>query len=609
MKFLCPNCKAKYQISDEKIAGRTLKMDCRRCNHPIVIRGNKRPSQSSASISSPSRRPGSSHVGPSPARSSRSALGSDFRRQASAAPAPQKQPTALDQWHIAINDVPVGPMKRDEVDKKMASRAITGESLCWREGFDDWRPVKKVPELAAMLRRHQSRPAAPPPPKPAFPSPSRPLNRGPVRPARPPAGRLPSSPRTGAQSAAARAVPAAPPPSNVVPIGGRLGASAAPAFDDIPHNDEFEDEEPTRVGTSIEFDELERQMKAEEDRASGAMAKAAEAAPVPAPPAGLLAPEEDAFDPFASQAGQPAPAAAPAAPVPPPDQPDPFAAPPAALAAPAVPAEAQEVPERRRRAIPLGAWIAIAGAMAFGVALAVMVGTHLLTQPTEVTTATPTPPEPQATDTTPPAPELEVPEETPEQPEETPEETPEATDEGGGQTPTAPRNGTGRRGRTGGSTTTTTGGGRGASTTGSARPSPNLTEAQRAALARAGEADEGGGPANLGPARDVLGEGGGSNSARSELTGDQIRSVVTRNRSGVQRCYETEARRAGGAPTVRINAQVTIGASGTVQRVNAQGGSFGNLGTCIERVVRRWRFPRSSGTTSTSIPFVFSGQD
>ena len=41
MKFLCPNCKAKYQISDEKIAGRTLKMDCRRCNHPIVIRGDK----------------------------------------------------------------------------------------------------------------------------------------------------------------------------------------------------------------------------------------------------------------------------------------------------------------------------------------------------------------------------------------------------------------------------------------------------------------------------------------------------------------------------------------------------------------------------------------
>src|SRR6478736_5621873 len=41
MKFLCSNCKAKYQIPDEKIAGRTLKMDCRRCNTPITIRGDQ----------------------------------------------------------------------------------------------------------------------------------------------------------------------------------------------------------------------------------------------------------------------------------------------------------------------------------------------------------------------------------------------------------------------------------------------------------------------------------------------------------------------------------------------------------------------------------------
>ena len=39
MKFLCDNCKAKYQIPDEKIRGRTLKMKCRKCEHPILIKG------------------------------------------------------------------------------------------------------------------------------------------------------------------------------------------------------------------------------------------------------------------------------------------------------------------------------------------------------------------------------------------------------------------------------------------------------------------------------------------------------------------------------------------------------------------------------------------
>ena len=40
MKFLCPNCKAKYQIADEKVSGRTLRMDCRRCGQNITIRAD-----------------------------------------------------------------------------------------------------------------------------------------------------------------------------------------------------------------------------------------------------------------------------------------------------------------------------------------------------------------------------------------------------------------------------------------------------------------------------------------------------------------------------------------------------------------------------------------
>src|SRR5262249_42315902 len=37
MKFLCDNCKAKYQIGDEKVAGKTVRMKCRRCGHAIVV--------------------------------------------------------------------------------------------------------------------------------------------------------------------------------------------------------------------------------------------------------------------------------------------------------------------------------------------------------------------------------------------------------------------------------------------------------------------------------------------------------------------------------------------------------------------------------------------
>jgi hypothetical protein len=63
-------------------------------------------------------------------------------------------------WHAAIQDVPVGPMTRDELARKIESGAVTPESLCWREGMDDWRPLGDLAELQSLLRR-------PAPPRPS----------------------------------------------------------------------------------------------------------------------------------------------------------------------------------------------------------------------------------------------------------------------------------------------------------------------------------------------------------------------------------------------------------------------------------------------------------
>ncbi|HEX5100188.1 MAG TPA: GYF domain-containing protein, partial [Polyangiaceae bacterium] len=37
MKFLCPSCKAKYQIADEKVSGRSVRMKCRKCGFVIPL--------------------------------------------------------------------------------------------------------------------------------------------------------------------------------------------------------------------------------------------------------------------------------------------------------------------------------------------------------------------------------------------------------------------------------------------------------------------------------------------------------------------------------------------------------------------------------------------
>src|SRR5262245_8996062 len=63
MKFLCENCKEKYQIADEKVVGRTVKMKCRKCGHMIQLEA------SVTETSVASRLPAEGHMsaaGPSP---------------------------------------------------------------------------------------------------------------------------------------------------------------------------------------------------------------------------------------------------------------------------------------------------------------------------------------------------------------------------------------------------------------------------------------------------------------------------------------------------------------------------------------------------------------
>src|SRR5262245_42091725 len=53
MKFICENCKAKYQIGDDKIAGRSVRMKCRRCGHLIQLSASVTESSAAAGDQAP----------------------------------------------------------------------------------------------------------------------------------------------------------------------------------------------------------------------------------------------------------------------------------------------------------------------------------------------------------------------------------------------------------------------------------------------------------------------------------------------------------------------------------------------------------------------------
>ncbi|HYP98457.1 MAG TPA: GYF domain-containing protein [Polyangiaceae bacterium] len=56
-----------------------------------------------------------------------------------------------DEWFVGINGVPVGPIRLSELRSKAAAGSVNRESLVWRDGFEDWRPLGTFPELSAIV--------------------------------------------------------------------------------------------------------------------------------------------------------------------------------------------------------------------------------------------------------------------------------------------------------------------------------------------------------------------------------------------------------------------------------------------------------------------------
>jgi predicted Zn finger-like uncharacterized protein len=268
VKFFCEQCKAKYQIADEKVAGKTVRMKCRKCGHVIELRAEVTESSAiahaptgpaSVAPDAPSRplapkppaRPppkpsalatsltSAKPAAPKTERPQSSALAGAFktnvqREDESSAPFDMADLAPGDDWYVAVNGVPVGPIRIAEVRRKAALGAVTEDSLVWQEGLDEWRPLRTFPDLAANVREAAAGgrvSITPPPPEVA-------------RTSSPPPPRAPSM-RTGASSAVPTRVGStrpvqtpAPARSNVVPITSRLATA------------ERLDELPTEIGAS-----------------------------------------------------------------------------------------------------------------------------------------------------------------------------------------------------------------------------------------------------------------------------------------------------------------------------------------------------------------------
>src|SRR5205085_1562400 len=78
--------------------------------------------------------------------------------------------TVIDGAGIYVwkNNEQLGPFEKDELERRVASGAFSGDDLVWRDGLEDWQPLRQlypdVPQLMAATP-----PLPMPPPIPAQP--------------------------------------------------------------------------------------------------------------------------------------------------------------------------------------------------------------------------------------------------------------------------------------------------------------------------------------------------------------------------------------------------------------------------------------------------------
>lgn len=572
VKFLCEQCKAKYQIADDKVAGKTVRMKCRKCGHMIEVRAEVTETSVAKGLPDESKkgpvkpaagvRPGglaTSLTGrAAPAKGKPDALTGAFQKKVRQEPESTTSLEMLDSaaaggWYVAINGVPVGPVRVSELRRKAANGAVTEDSLVWRDGLEEWRPVRAVTELAEMVREAISsgrpslvtppppgtdaRTSAPPPaPSPGGMSPRPPQARTDHR--APSAPRAPEAPK--AAPLAAR--------SNVVPFTGRLATAEK--------RDEAED---------IDVDEELEPVSA--SAAAAPVAKAAPERPVPTPaPAAAALPERPSLvtaDPFAlppPATGTPSPLGAPT--------PAPGLAASAPLnfspAAPAVapfmaaPDVAPVAPVPGRPPNWLGIMLALMG-VGFGVTAAIFLFNKPAPAPQPTVIVQPFPvPNGQT------------------QPTATP--TAAATD-------SAPP----------------------VATADKASPKPGAVAAKPATTpsANPNKANPLGLDGLVGGSGPSVGGGASAAKGSGSITTDQIEQTVRNYSLGVRRtCWERSGVQ---TPSVNINAKVTVVSSGQVSNVEATGNDP-VVAKCIEGQVKSWHFPASGETTTVNIPFKFVRQ-
>ncbi len=132
MKITCQSCQSKYNVADEKVQGKIVKIRCRKCGSTIVVQGN----------------------GGATTNGSGAAVGA-----ASAAAGGDADGA---QWHVNVGDAEPRTMTLGELVEAYNAGTVAQDTFIWTDGMDDWKPLSDVEAVVSALQAGAGAPAAAP---------------------------------------------------------------------------------------------------------------------------------------------------------------------------------------------------------------------------------------------------------------------------------------------------------------------------------------------------------------------------------------------------------------------------------------------------------------
>jgi predicted Zn finger-like uncharacterized protein len=133
MKITCQSCQSKYNVADDKVQGKVVKIRCRKCGSTIVVNGTNVTAGNGAAEAT--------DVPP-------------------AVTAGAKPADAAEPWHVNVAENDQRTMSLADLVEAYNSGTVTQDTFIWTEGMGDWKPLGEVEAVVSALHANAGEGAA-----------------------------------------------------------------------------------------------------------------------------------------------------------------------------------------------------------------------------------------------------------------------------------------------------------------------------------------------------------------------------------------------------------------------------------------------------------------